>query len=62
MESKTKSAAKPARDFTEVDRRLRQILEPLRSRFLGNQGHEGSTRQASLGSAAMPPAGDIDEH
>jgi hypothetical protein len=27
------AAAKPARDFTEVDRRLRQILEPLRSRF-----------------------------
>jgi hypothetical protein len=25
--------AKPARDFAEVDRRLRQILDPLRSRF-----------------------------
>jgi len=27
------NAGKPARDFTAVDRRLRQILEPLRSRF-----------------------------
>jgi hypothetical protein len=34
MGSSTKvGAAKPARDFTEVDRRLRQILDPLRSRF-----------------------------
>lgn len=24
---------RPARDFTEVDRRLREILEPLRTRF-----------------------------
>jgi hypothetical protein len=34
MESNTARAdARPARDFSEVDRRLRQILEPLRSRF-----------------------------
>jgi hypothetical protein len=34
MDSNTAQAdAKPGRDFSEVDRRLRQILEPLRSRF-----------------------------
>jgi len=34
MGSNTKpAAAKPGRDFADVDRRLRQILEPLRSRF-----------------------------
>ena len=33
MGSSPKAAAKPVRVFAEVDRRLRQILEPLRSRF-----------------------------
>jgi len=31
--SKTTGSGKQARDFAEVDRRLRQILDPLRSRF-----------------------------
>jgi hypothetical protein len=36
--------AKPSRDFAAVDRRLRQILEPLRSRFaVTKNGPEGMT-------------------
>ena len=31
--NKTTGSGRPARDFAEVDRRLRQILAPLRSRF-----------------------------
>lgn len=36
--------ARPSRDFAAVDRRLRQILEPLRSRFaVTKDGPEGMT-------------------
>jgi hypothetical protein len=38
------NAGKPTRDFAAVDRRLRQILEPLRSRFaVTRDGPEGMT-------------------
>ncbi len=38
------NGVKPARDFSAVDRRLRQILEPLRSRFVVTKdGPEGMT-------------------
>jgi len=33
MATGTRTAAKPPRDFAAVDRRLREILEPLRSRL-----------------------------